>query len=507
MSGKNGTLVSIVNDTNRKSPVKLRYLGHPDLFSVARDSILRSLGKLLGPKFGAIFVDEFVSDFIEASFQMPKANRDNASFDAFGGWLHEWIGSLVVAREILLGSFSITDSDTTTDNTTERQTTKIENRRNRILLSLASSILPLLVDSSLWKLPTQKTNNIERVLSQQMLERNQTVVVLLIELIGAFCQVLRRNVNEILVSILYPIVEKITRRGSMANNDIIQQTCMSTLKIMSSSCGFRTAEDLIYGEQNRLIAMMVRRLRLPGGSTVPKRRGDVEEILSVAKGSTWVIEMINRRIKNEAGISQPTSREASIENDSSKHDKNYAIMDIVNLLDFRLDHLFIQKAMADADVEAVCTLHKAFFNYFLLLFDVKKDISYSYQMRNVEKDDSKKPWLDLLSQFRKVPLDTSATDDDDDDDDDDVKDNEGRLLDVEKDDIALFAKLIARDCYLLSYRKLESRISSCDAMTMAFKFLAFVGSEHNVSPLCHYDVPLGVAISVENFSQITIFSI
>jgi len=54
-------------------------------------------------------------------------------------------------------------------------------------------------------------------------------------------------------------------------------------------------------------------------------------------------------------------------------------------------------------------------------------------------------------------------------------------LDVTKGDISLFAKLIARGCYLLSNIKLDSRISSCDALTLAFKFLAFVGSEHDVS--------------------------
>ena len=114
-------------------------------------------------------------------------------------------------------------------------------------------------------------------------------------------------------------------------------------------------------------------------------------------------------------------------------------------------------------------------------------------MRNLEKE-SKQPWLDLLSQFRKAPLEPFNPDQYS---HSDTKDNEARLLDVEKDDIALFAKLIARDCYLLSYRKLQSRISSCDAMTMAFKFLAFVGSEHYVSITYHYRTSLNVAIAVD----------
>jgi hypothetical protein len=96
-------------------------------------------------------------------------------------------------------------------------------------------------------------------------------------------------------------------------------------------------------------------------------------------------------------------------------------------------------------------------------------------MKNLEKD-SRQPWLDLLSQFHTIPLDTPGADSVD-----ETTESEGNLLDVAKSDIALFAKLIGRDCYLLSNHKLASRISSCDALTMGFKFLAFVGSEYDVS--------------------------
>jgi hypothetical protein len=484
LSGKNGNLVSLVIDHRGNGQIKLRYLDHPDSMYAARDSILRSLGKLLGPKHGAIFVDEVISDFMEASFQMPKANSNHSSNDMFVSWLHEWIGSIVVAQEVLMGSFSVTETTASTstqpDQLDRRELLLIEKkekRRKRILLSLASSILPLIVDCSLWNLSidnriaTMKntaTNNNDTTLSPQTLQRNQIVVVLLMELIGVFCQLLRRDLKEVLVSVFYPIVEKTTRRGSKTSSDVIQQTGLSTLKIISLSCGLQSTEDLINVEQNRLIAAMVGRLRLPGGSRIPKNRDDAEEILSVAKTSTWALEMINRR----------NNQELELEKDST-YTTNSAVVDLVAMLDYRLDHLFLQKVLVDADVETVCSFHKAFFNYFLFLFEVKKEVTYSFEMKNVEKD-SKRPWLDLLSQFRKIPLDTQETDDGD-----DAKENAGRLLDVTKSDIALFAKLIGRDCYLLSYHKLESRISSCDGLTIAFKFLAFVGSEHDVSTTDH----------------------
>ena len=94
------------------SIIQLRHLNNIDLSSLGRD-ILQTLGKLLGPKHGALFVDEIISDFIEASFQMPTSYHSTDDNNSFVGWLHEWIGSLVVAREVLLGSFS-TNSNTDT---------------------------------------------------------------------------------------------------------------------------------------------------------------------------------------------------------------------------------------------------------------------------------------------------------------------------------------------------------------------------------------------------------
>jgi hypothetical protein len=471
-------LVVDIHHQASSSIIQLRYLNNMDLSSLGRD-ILQTLGKLLGPKHGAIFVDEIISDFIEASFQMPTSYHSTDDNNSYVGWLHEWIGSLIVAREVLLGSFS--NNTNTNTNTEQHQRQAYESspkkmkRRSRILQSLASSILPLLVDSSLWNLPTEnRLATVNEALTSQILQKNSVVVVLLLELIGTFCGVLRQNAESVLSTILYPVVDKTIHGESML---AIQNSGISTLRVMSLSCGFKSTEDLIYAEQNQLIASMVGRLRLPGGSRIPSRN-DAEEILSVINTTRWTMEMI-ARINNEGN-------DEGISSSSPKGGKA-SMVDLISLIDYRLDHLFLQKVLVDDDVKIVCSLHKAFFNYFLFLFGVKKDVTYSHQMKNLEKD-SKQPWLNELSKFRKVPPvdDQSATISEVDSLDcgqaeESGEGGRGRLLDVTEADITVFSKLIARDCYLLSYKKLESRISACDALTIAFKFLAFVGSEHDVS--------------------------
>ena len=54
----------------------------------------------MGPKYGALFVDEIISDFVEATLQMPKTEIDNEkiSSDLLEGWLHECD---VVRRSVL----------------------------------------------------------------------------------------------------------------------------------------------------------------------------------------------------------------------------------------------------------------------------------------------------------------------------------------------------------------------------------------------------------------------
>ncbi|MGK3742036.1 MAG: hypothetical protein ACI90V_008890 [Bacillariaceae sp.] len=456
------------------SIIQLRYLNNMDLSSLGRD-ILQTLGKLLGPKHGAIFVDEIISDFIQASFQMPTSYHSTEDNNSYVGWLHQWMGSLIVAREVLLGSFS--NSTTTTEQQQQQQqayvpSSKKEKRRSRILQSLASSILPLLVDSSLWNLPTEnRLATVKEALASQTLQKNTVVVVLLLELVGTFCGVLRQDAESVLSTILYPVVDKTSHGDSML---AIQNSGLSTLKVLSLSCGFKRTEDLIYTEQNQLVASMVGRLRLPGGSRIPSRN-DAEEILSVISTTRWTMEMIAR-------ISNDSNDEGRSSYSSPKGGKA-SMVDLISLIDYRLDHLFLQKVLVDDDVKTVCSLHKAFFNYFLFLFGVKKNVTYSYQMKNLEKD-SKQPWLNELSKFRKI----TPVDDPSEIENLDCEQageagggGRGRLLDVIEADIALFSKLIARDCYLLSYKKLESRISACDALTIAFKFLAFVGSEHDVS--------------------------
>jgi hypothetical protein len=82
-------------DMHQGSELHFRWLDS-EIAMLSR-KMLTVLGKILGIKHGSILVDALISDFYEASMEQVSS---------FGAahieWLHELIGSLVIAKEVSL---------------------------------------------------------------------------------------------------------------------------------------------------------------------------------------------------------------------------------------------------------------------------------------------------------------------------------------------------------------------------------------------------------------------
>jgi hypothetical protein len=81
-------------DSNQSSGLRLRRL-NLESERLSRE-MLRALGKTLGFKKGAIVVDACISDIYEIMMEKQSLSYG----DAYIELLHEWIGSLVVAKEV-----------------------------------------------------------------------------------------------------------------------------------------------------------------------------------------------------------------------------------------------------------------------------------------------------------------------------------------------------------------------------------------------------------------------
>ncbi len=442
---------SVINDADN-SVLPFRRLDSE--LSLLAKTMLRALGRAQGPKYTALLSDAVISDFFEASLRMP--NFPSSYVD----WLHEWVGTLVVARELTMGAFSSSQDQSTMGFPGSK-------KQHRILLSLAMAVLPLTVDSILWKLPistSQVEGNAYSAATPKVLEANSCVAILLLEFVRNFCHLLRpEDMDAVVPTILFPVVEK----ASQKDVPLVQEAAMETLVAMGKCLGRKSTGDLLFLELHRLVAAMIGRLRLPGGLQTPGQN-DAREILTIANALRWILESMTR-----------TTFE--IKMDDSKNERSN-LVNLMSLLEFRLDHLIRQKNMRDDDFDTLCSLHKAFFDFFLLTFGVQIDYVYSYRMPGMEPKTKKYSWLDALSKFHTVSstkyLHESFP----------VKNNAGtnksRVLCVSESDVSLYSRIIARDCYLLSNESLKIRISSCQSMGSGFKFLAFVGSIHEVRLKC-----------------------
>lgn len=80
-------------DIHQASDLQFRWLDSET--ALLSKNMLVVLGRILGVKHGALIVDAFISDFCEEG--MDRVSSFGASHIE---WLHNWIGSLVVAKEV-----------------------------------------------------------------------------------------------------------------------------------------------------------------------------------------------------------------------------------------------------------------------------------------------------------------------------------------------------------------------------------------------------------------------
>jgi hypothetical protein len=254
---------------------------------------------------------------------------------------------------------------------------------------------------------------------------------------------------------------------------MVQRAAHRVVESAATACDFLDPSDFIRHEFNSLMASILGRLRLPGGTQVPTE-GDLQDTLAVSASSQWVLEMATEKIPacdlmDRASVS--------------------CVVDLFSLLVERFDHLYLQKTMSEDDTYGLTLVYTACFKYFLAAFGARNEESiYTYRMES-PGDGSSQPWLQLLSVFRKPTRDglsAPSADLSDDDPSDSVQERDttvDKCLAIDMTEIDCVSLLITRSCYFLSHESLRVRISTCDSLTSGFRFLAFVACSYHVSCL------------------------
>jgi hypothetical protein len=347
---------------------------------------------------------------------------------------------------------------------------KEKKRRHRILESLASSILPLLVDSSLWNVRTKQpsqgpeapprngTGN-KRPLVAKELYGNTCVLALLLELVSSIFQLLGKDVGSLLPIMLFPIIEKASRDNEL----LVQRAAHQSIVTLAEECGFSGLNSLIRHEFNPLVAAMFGRLRLPGGMFVPAD-GDLQDTLSLLASITWVLE-----VANTTDSDQPCGAEEA---------KTTSLIDLIYLLEDRYDHLALRKLLSEENTHDLLVVHQLCFDFLNMTVGANDRSIYSFPTDGGSA--KSEPWLDLLSHFRKPTLSgfqESAPEKQD------TMREKHAALDIGIGEIGFVSKLITKDCYLLSNKSLMVQVSACGSLTSGYRLLAFVSCNYEVSAL------------------------
>lgn len=436
----------------RPSDPLLRYLD--DDTRDAANQCIRQLGRALGTKYVALLMDAIVADAYESLADRMERGTPLTGLGQVA-WLHERIGSLILAKNLLEGSL---DEEATTD--------KELRRRVRVLEELASSIIPLLTSSALVDLPSRRwtddlsADNEVGVATALVMRGNAAFLTIVLDVISTLFVPLKQRGKKLLPTALFAILEK----ASWIHATTVQEMAIYVLEKIGVACGYSGRVELVLANLDTLIGSMNTRLRIPGGSMLSTHFLLDRNSLLVAMAASALL-----RVFASDGIYSEGLESA-----------NQPILPQLQRLFGNLLNRFDYSAtkITERCVEPLI---------FLELFDGV--LSYLQHLNGIVdlKDNFTEPQetrFDLTEQLEPFRIDSPES----------LPAAEGftqyhtkkaSTLPVEPDGLdrslltnqLLFVNdVISRSCYLLSHTSLQVRIAACKIASRGFEFLGWIAA-------------------------------
>jgi hypothetical protein len=439
-------------------------------------NMIRSLGRALGPKYTAVFGDACIADLFEACVSRVES-RVSLVGKSQTEWLHERIGSILLVQEMLVGAFSKEPGGP--------GATKRDQKRSRILSDLATSILPIVISSPLYDLPTFPSHQVVEVAKQKQkvttsqagslvaldnshghvvssaaLRGNASVSFYLLGIIGTFFDLLGRAGHSFLPLVVYPVLENIGSRSVSLNQDM----ALFVLETLAASCEYKDTTDLLTDNMDNLMGTLMGRIRVSGGRSLGKTESD--------DGTITVVSTVTAMLRIATGSSNntPQVRERSFSPSMLSY-----MEELVTALVARFDN---QAATSVNQRDAVTAFVQLFdaalthVDFWYEFIETKNPVNLSAML-----DSSKEPWLALLDPFR-VDEENGLSPEEgfelyrDQDDRDKASGIPDQL--VSTSEIDFVKRITSRCCFLLSHPSLIVQIQSCTALVRGFSFLGAV---------------------------------
>lgn len=471
-------------------------------FRFMRDDTARSaremvhaLGTTLGEKGASLFVDACVADVLEACIAATHSLTGPRQAE----WLHEWIGRLVIANEVLAGAFEGSQpqqsmiEDTVGEKTSDSKRSRQERKRLKRLHSLAGAILPVITSAPLWALPTvidnldqspstseptgsltiteiEDDSEVEiQTVSASALKGNAAMVCSLIGLVSETVALLGNDTESFLQLVLFPLCE----RASSQNHSQVQRTATVALHQVATACDLSSIRALIQENFDYLFGAMLSRIRRPSQPS-DRRTSFPTSIPSIVKA-----------VLQSATDSRPTTDGVRPERSLSDESCVSYVIELVNALVASFDNNLslmnkdpiLQASTALALVEVFDAALSFIASTFGFTLEKETD-----PFADVPIPEEGVDWMAVLEPFRllqpdgitaKEGFEQMRNETDDEGDRDELKADYPAIV-ISNGELDFINLALDRCSFFLSSPSLQVQMASCDGMQHAFMFLGNV---------------------------------
>ena len=458
-------------------------------------TMVHGIGRILGPKHAAIFVDACVADLFNDCVARVEAknSRTGRSQEA---WCHQWIGCLTLMREVLKGGFS--------DLGQNIESSKSARKNLKYLSSLATSILPIMVSAPLWDLPvippefSEQQNDIDTAdplllstlpsssdaFSSVALRGNAYFLGGLVQLAGSMVCLLQKEAIPLIPVLLPPLLEHATT----TKVPYVLEEAQTSLENIACSVGYKNLASMIDRNMGVVAGAMLATLRLPGGKSSVSAATAPVDIFHVALTIRSVLQLILR---------EKDCRNVMNDKDSAHDVSNYSyLLELVMTLTERYDCLASKNAFELDTTIAIVGVYESAFRFLIKTYETEANTAI--KMKDLQNRKRHQPWLERLDAFRILRVDERDDVSDNefgekvvpkagfeayhkDQEEYQVEDEESPLSGESKIDPIVgnhetnfVAMLVSRCTFFFSNASLRLQVESCEAMTQGFRFLAMV---------------------------------
>ena len=444
-------LTSQFGSSSGIAPTKFRFL-RDDTVALAMN-LVSTLGRVLGPKGGCLFVDACIADLHESCVLRVERGLGGTSQVS---WVHEWIGIVVVAEQALVG---FTGSNYGKGNE--------ERRTRKRVKALAAALIPLLVDSPLWILPTVHeaagtgTQTIaDSSVSVEALRGNAAMLCSLLTFIGTMVHALGSDIALSTPLLLYPLFE----RCSVHNHSRVQAAAQSVIEAIAKASRSKTVNELVSSNFDYLF-----------GSLQSKLRNFAVLAIHGSKVLGY-LSAIAKSILN-SGMAQPSNRKP-VNIRRSLESRNNATIIIKTAKDITV--LFdrsVLKVGESHDVNYLLDLIDFYDGSLLCIMDSFGLTPKTVETRKHHGGVPDRPWMALMKPFSltgtspggRLEITRDASD---------SEEKTHMNIDISSSELVYVTMVLARCGYLISHPTLTLRVSSCKVLSMAFAFLGFIADNY-----------------------------